>query len=375
MSCKSPRPLYHTDNGNVTLSKPHPSSKHFATTKCHMCNQCQIDYRISWGLRGQLENQMHQHSQFVTLTYDNEHLPQGANLYPKHHQDFFKRVRNYEKRHGNKQTIRYMLCGEYGRETSRPHYHAIIFGLELPDKILKYKTQKGVYEYSSAILTKLWPHGSATASSVTPAACSYIVSYMKKDSINRNENARTQAEINGHKYLGNYIKVEKSIDLAGNITKNLLPYQCLNPSTGVITERMRPYARFSTNPGIGRAWFDKYYKDMFPKGYINLDGKKCFAPGYFYDLLRQIDRPLYEAVKQSRIQYAETFENHTDNTPQRRLIKAIVQEANISKNQILPDSDPNNRTFTADENYDSWTDKQLENKEIYDTYLPRQTGT
>lgn len=62
-------------------------------------------------------------SYFVTLTYDDEHCPPGYNLCIKDYQDFLKRLRAAR---GVK--FRYLICGEYGDTTRRPHYHMCLFG-------------------------------------------------------------------------------------------------------------------------------------------------------------------------------------------------------------------------------------------------------
>lgn len=42
-----------------------------------------------------------------------------------------KRVKiNYERRFGRKLQLNYIICGEYGPKTHRPHYHAMFFGLD-----------------------------------------------------------------------------------------------------------------------------------------------------------------------------------------------------------------------------------------------------
>lgn len=60
---------------------------------------------------------------FITLTYDDEHLPPGAELSKRDLQLFIKRLR---KRNPG---IRYFAVGEYGSQKGRPHYHAVIFNL------------------------------------------------------------------------------------------------------------------------------------------------------------------------------------------------------------------------------------------------------
>lgn len=80
-------------------------------------------------------------SSFVTLTYDDEHLPVspvgkiGPIQYPwptlqkKEFQKFIKRVRRDLENENRK--IKYFASGEYGENTERPHYHCLFFGLSL----------------------------------------------------------------------------------------------------------------------------------------------------------------------------------------------------------------------------------------------------
>lgn len=80
---------------------------------------------------------------FITLTYDNEHLPDDNGLQPDELQKFWKRLRmNLQRKyHEFAPKIKYYACGEYGSKEriymspggtiphGRPHYHAIVFGL------------------------------------------------------------------------------------------------------------------------------------------------------------------------------------------------------------------------------------------------------
>ncbi len=59
---------------------------------------------------------------YVTLTYNQEHLPPGGNLVPEHLVGYLKRLRK-----NTKSTFKYLACGEYGDKKGRPHYHLIIF--------------------------------------------------------------------------------------------------------------------------------------------------------------------------------------------------------------------------------------------------------
>lgn len=290
------------------------------------------------------ENQMHEHSQFITLTYDDDHIPYGANLLKSDVQKFFKRLRNHLD-HKKQPKVRFMYCGEYGNKTSRPHYHAIIWGLDLPDLTYKLTSKKGNAEYESQILSNIWKLGISTASQVTMATCSYVAGYMLKDTINRHQNVRNAAKKDGHNYVGNYQTTEKAIDAEGIITRIKLPYETINQSTGEITERTRPYANYSSKPGIGRSWLDKYYKDVFPSDNIHVNGQGYPTPGYYYRALQQIDPDLFQEVKLNRQNAAIEKFNHPDNNKERRVVKAIVRDARLSKNQTGPDEPTPNRTF------------------------------
>lgn len=94
---------------------------------CGKCLQCRIKKRKEWSMRCLHEMDAHDDSVFITLTYNDKYLPDNSSLRKADLQKFFKRLR---KRLGERK-VRYFACGEYGDQTQRPHYHAIIFGLSL----------------------------------------------------------------------------------------------------------------------------------------------------------------------------------------------------------------------------------------------------
>lgn len=118
---------------------------------CGQCIGCRLEYSRQWANRGYLESKLHDENYFITLTYDDEHLPihdkvryiepskyehlppikdiifyrnddWTGTLKKRDLQLFFKRLR---KRIGK---FSYMAAGEYGEKNGRPHYHAILFG-------------------------------------------------------------------------------------------------------------------------------------------------------------------------------------------------------------------------------------------------------
>jgi len=126
---------------------------------CGQCTPCRINKRRLWANRILLESMCHEKSSFVTLTYATP--PPNNSLEPKHYKDFFKRLRY----HLNGEKIRYFICGEYGDQTQRPHYHAAIFGLGILD---------------SKIIESCWKHGFTYTGDLTSDSASYIAGYVTK---------------------------------------------------------------------------------------------------------------------------------------------------------------------------------------------------
>ena len=112
---------------------------------CGQCTGCKLRKRKDWSTRMELEAYSHDKESiwFITLTYDDEHVPTqdtetgeifkgGVNVWrdaserPRTVQTlsvedvqlFMKRLRKAVSG-----PLRYFLVGEYGDNTSRPHYH------------------------------------------------------------------------------------------------------------------------------------------------------------------------------------------------------------------------------------------------------------
>ena len=91
---------------------------------CGRCVACRLNRAREWSLRIMNELAYHKDACFLTLTYDDEHLPEDKSLSKRDFQLFMKRFR---KDFGL--PVRFFACGEYGKKTFRPHYHVIFFGV------------------------------------------------------------------------------------------------------------------------------------------------------------------------------------------------------------------------------------------------------
>lgn len=156
---------------------------------CGQCIGCRIDNSRQWAARMMCELEYTEgQSWFVTLTYDDEHLHYGnrglPSLCAKDLTDFMKRLR---RKYGN--GIRFFACGEYGDKTYRPHYHLIIFNLNLDEsKFIWQNAQRANIKgkevwYRIARCPEIeerWQNGFVMVGSVNWSTCAYVSRYVTK---------------------------------------------------------------------------------------------------------------------------------------------------------------------------------------------------
>lgn len=232
---------------------------------------------------------MHDASSFLTLTYSDEHLPENYSVSVRTLQLFFKRLR---KALSGK--IRYFACGEYGGQRLRPHYHAIIFGFEFPDKQLWRKTSAGYLTYRSALLDKTWGLGHAEIGTVTVESAGYVARYVTKK-------------------------------LSGDGAVNY--YERMHPGTGEIWKVAPEFAVMSSKPGIGRSWYDQYSGDAFPSDFVTVNGDKRSVPRYYKKLLAASDDRFNSPSE--RITWerkSRALLRADNNTPERLAVREELQE-------------------------------------------------
>ena len=194
---------------------------------------------------------MHEYNCFLTLTFDDMHIPctfDGDYTLDKvFFQKWMKRFRQNISRNFDGRQIRFYQCGEYGSLYERPHHHVIVFGFDFPDKYVWY-THGAVKVYRSPTLEKWWPYGICSIGEVNFDSACYVARYCMK-------------KINGSQAA--YV------------------YDGIQPE----------YATMSNRPGIGASWLEKYGSDVY--NYDVLISKKGFKmrPPAYYDKLYDIKYP------------------------------------------------------------------------------------
>jgi hypothetical protein len=264
---------------------------------CRHCLGCRVETAADWAVRAQHEAQMHAQSCFATLTYDAAHYPANGSLVKRDTQLFWKRLRDHDTVNN---PLSYLLCGEYGSRTLRAHYHAGIFGYDFPDK-KKYKTtDSGDTLYESKIADALWGHGKVILGNISYHSANYIARY-------------TTGKQGGKFKAGHY--------------------QRINPATGERYSVEPEFLLSSTTPAIGKRWFDKYWKDVYPADFVlyGQNNTKRMPPPYYDLLLSRAQPDIYEAVKAARILRAETDERvEHENSPARLRTREFVKRAKLN---------------------------------------------
>lgn len=115
------------------------------------------------------ETQTSDRACFITLTYDEENVPEK--LDKSHFQNFIKILRHHSGRE-----LRYFACGEYGEETRRPHYHCMLFG----EDFLGGAYQRDDILYGNKIVDALWGKGFVAIGGVSMASACYVAGYVNK---------------------------------------------------------------------------------------------------------------------------------------------------------------------------------------------------
>lgn len=298
MTCYSPLHAYKSycktaDNKRSITFRPTSSYRgEKIDLPCGQCVGCRLERSRQWAVRCMHEASLYEDNSFLTLTYNNENIPQNGSLVKSHFQDFMKRLRKSVA----PKRVRYYHCGEYGSQTKRPHYHALLFGHDFEDK--KYFSGKAANSiYTSDSLSGLWPYGFSVSGAVTFESAAYVARYILK---------KVTGERAADHYLG----------------------------------RTPEYTTMSRRPGIGKGWYEKYKADVYPRDGVVVRGHTTRPPRFYDTLLGREDRSQLELLKIQReklngnkfvVDFLSdgTALRVADNSGPRLLIKEEVKKASI----------------------------------------------
>lgn len=284
---------------------------------CGHCSACLLQKRKDMATR--LSHEAHEHERmcFITLTYDDEHVPttddcpldkvynnakefsRGSHglsdglelpnktLLPADVQRFMKRLRRHleyvpvgcrvetlgtgQQYFVNKNgdfvrdhvsNIRYFAVGEYGTKTKRPHYHILIFGWR-PTDLEYFCNRKGNVIYTCETLKRLWSFGFSTVGDVNPKVCKYCARYVTKKFVSKDK----------------------------------------------IDERVIPeFTLQSVRDGaMGASWYMRYGEEAVRRGFCTVQNgdfiTKCRVPPYYLHLTRKRHINLWLDIRNQRLEF------------------------------------------------------------------------
>lgn len=216
---------------------------------CGHCLGCLEDRAKDWTIRNLMELKSCDNAIFLTLTYDDNHLPINHGLPTLCKADlsaFVKRLR----KHYSLSKLRFFACGEYGSHTLRPHYHLIVYG----------------YPYyedrwcETDLLSNIWKNGNVYLGTVTEQSIAYVSRYVLKKSGNT-------AVINSKLQQSEFVNMSRRPGIGTEWIKSHLKEIAVNDEVPFFSHGV---VRFVKPP----RYFDKNLKVLWPTMFQEIADKR-----------------------------------------------------------------------------------------------------
>lgn len=293
----------------LNIYNKHSNYYQYEQVPCRHCWACSLNYSAEWATRITKECEKSEYNWFITLTYDDEHLPiaektgaefdgqivtwendgtwQGT-LYPEEMTTFINSLRKYFERKGIT-NIKYYYCGEYGELTHRPHYHIILMNcpLDLNQMYDTHVDQNYKIHWKSREIEKYWKNGMVDVAECEWSSAAYVARYTAKKIIP----SGTKAD---------YLSIGKYPE----------------------------YVRMSN--GIGMDWYEQHKNQIYMNDELIMKTVKgntgSFRPPKAWDRKYQEERPEeFKLIKKSRKKAAERS---------RKLIEQLNDMTDLQKLRI-----------------------------------------
>lgn len=260
---------------------------------CNHCIGCILDKANNWAIRLMLEAENWDNAYFVTLTYNNEHIPDNRKVNKDDMTLFWKRLRYFFK--GEKSInwkdkieypIRYFYCGEYGERLGRPHYHAIIFNIKLDDLEFYKFGKNGDPIYKSKKINNIWGKGFCAIGKLEYKSACYVARYTQKK-------------------LGIKPKIHYYKDVYDTKLNRMVHRRIDKKDSG------EEFILMSRKIGIGRLYWEKFQEKILQNANIIITTKDKQGrpiakvkpiPKYFLKCLEKQNWELYEQIKYKLLQ-------------------------------------------------------------------------
>lgn len=315
MQCLNPRRSVQDVDG-VTYYGEHSIDGYHETVEvaCNRCHTCLARRKRDWAIRCVHENEDHirtidlaegpqaqiARSCFVTLTYDEDNLPDGATLQKSDWQRFMQRLRNTRR----SKRIRYLACGEYGSK-GRPHYHGILFNVSFHRD--SQPARPGIdASRTSENLEKIWGLGRTELAPVTYATAAYVAGYV----------------------------VKKSYDDASVLRPHdREAYTLVRNPDGTFREALPEFNVASRRPGIARPWIERNLDHVYNHDSVFVDGRMYRPPKFYDKVLAEIRPDHWSEIQKRRGDFSSN--NGLSSGHERRARKSLFESKLGQRSQSL----------------------------------------
>jgi len=212
------------------------------------------------------ESQSYADNSFITLTYDDKHLPPHNGLRYEDLVKFWKRLRKrVAKQAKTNRTVlpklRYYAVGEYGDKNQRPHYHACIFGHAFLENRVLLRTAPTVL-WTTAELAWCWGMGHVSVGDLNFATARYTAQYICK---------KLRAK-------QTYVRVDET--------------------TGELIALEQPRAFMSKN--LGKEWWSRWHQQTIDHDHVVIGGIPQKPPKAYDRWLGEANPTIVEKIKEER---------------------------------------------------------------------------
>jgi len=264
MACEEAIQAWRPTLGGALSFKPPRDGHHWTKIQvpCGTCILCRKEQARQWAMRITHEAAQHEENCFLTLTYDNDHLPDDGGLRYRDLTLFWKRLRKHIGR------LRYYAVGEYGDKSLRPHYHACLFGHAFTENRI-YIRDGDKPLWTTQQLIDTWQQGHVSVGALNYGTASYTASYIHKK-LNKKQQ---------------YVKVDET--------------------TGELIRLEQPRAFMSRGgrdgKGIASGWIEQWKRYTYDHDHVVMNGTPGKPAKYYDQKLKKENEPLFNEIKKERM--------------------------------------------------------------------------
>lgn len=296
MACEKPITAYRPATGGpLRFTPPNPDrdprSYEAMKVPCGTCILCRQEYARQTAIRLTHEATLHDKNCFLTLTYDDTHLPEYGSLNYEHLAGFWKRLRIDLLRRGavtkHSDALRYYAVGEYGDRSLRAHYHACIFGQDFKGSG-EIQLREGSHSlWTNLHLQRLWGFGNVSVGVLNFATARYTASYVVKKLRQKQK----------------YVRID--------------------PDTGELIPLVQPRAFMSRN--LGKGWWLQWGHQLADHDRVIVEAQEQKPPKAYDKWLAEKDQKRALQIKARRKELAKPL------TPEEARARALNAHARVGK--------------------------------------------